>query len=597
MIIRSRFTKDDPNRVRHLLDTSNNRRVVERHDLDRNCPVDLELALRGYSVATALHKRASNTVAHFKMSPDIALGHEQLLHSLAVLEKENGIAPDHPRKIIEHDKGDRPPHYHILYSAVHPVTGRALSSKDNYARDELVSRRLEIAFDTSIVPGPRIARNAADLRARNNIQEALILEGYAPVRTASRDDDAARQQGSRTGLAPAKFRALLLKAWHTGLRIGSFPRALANAGFSVAIGDRRATLMAVHDASGNSLPLEESLKRASKGTVQIGLENLMALRRDAPTLRRAIQAGLDRAERKARQQIEREINRGLIEAAADGEVNAEFSRLKRDRLDTKRAEAVAARLTQAEQRRAIRAAFREADRVRRMRIDRAFRSARILQSRDLQKAALLLAAGGLLLTGAGLGLALGVGISIRVAMQVQARQSRRLATDLVAQRMAVRMPAAPLKTRRAASSAEEKVREGGATPSQHVYPDLLPASLLEVPKEPNAAAFDFNTVPKAHRVLAAIAISHLSGGRSEVSLGALEMALGQDQMQRLKAFVETGTKAQKSALLSWDRQRSQDAFAAATVLRRAGEKDAAARMETTGRQRSIRERRRDRDRD
>lgn len=597
MIIRSRFTKDDPDRVRHLLDTSNNRRVVERHDLDRNSPADLELALRGYSVATALHKRASNTVAHFKMSPDIALGHEQLLHSLAVLEKENGIAPDHPRKIIEHDKGDRPPHYHILYSAVHPATGRALSSKDNYARDELVSRRLEIAFDTRIVPGPRVARNAADLRARNNIREALILEGYAPVRTASHDDDAARQQGSRTGLAPAKFRALLLKAWHAGLRIGSFPRALANAGFSVAIGDRRATLMAVHDASGNSLPLEESLKRASKGAVQIGLEDLTALRRDAPPLRHAVQTGLDRAERKARQQIEREINRGLFEAAADGEVNAEFSRLKRDRLDAERAKAAAARRTQAEQRRAIRAAFREADRVRRMRIDRAFRSARILQSRDLQKAALLLAAGGLLLTGVGLGLALGVGVSIRVAMQVQARKSRRLATGLVAQRMLVRMSVTPLRATLATSLAEEKVHEGGVTPGLHVHPDRHPAPLLEVPKEPTAAAFDFNTVPKSHRVLAAIALRSLSGGRPEVSLGVLESTLGKDQMERLKAFAETGTKAQKSALLSWDRQRSRDAFAAATILRRAGEADAAARMESTGRQREIRERRRDRERD
>ncbi|MDP3258665.1 relaxase/mobilization nuclease domain-containing protein [Bosea sp. (in: a-proteobacteria)] len=597
MIIRSRFTKDDPDRVRHLLDTSNNRRVVERHDLDRNSPVDLELALRGFSVTTALHKRASSTVAHFKMSPDIALGHEQLLHSLAVLEIENGIAPDHPRKIIEHDKGDRPPHYHILYSAVHPVTARALSSKDNYARDELVSRRLEIAFDTRIVPGPRVARNAADLRARNNIREALILEGYAPVRTASRDDDAARQQGSRTGLAPAKFRALLLKTWHAGLRLGSFPRALAKAGFSVAIGDRRATLMVVHDASGNSLPLEESLKRASKGTVQIGLEDLMALRRDAPTLRQAVQGGLDRAERKARQQIEREINRGLFEAAADGEVNAEFSRLKRERLDAQRAEMATARRTQAQQRRAIRAAFREADRVRRIRIDRAFRSARILQSRDLQKAALLLAAGGLLLTGVGLGLALGVGISIRVAMQIQARQSRQLATNLVAQRMAVRMPGERRKTTLVGSSVEEKAREGRASPGQHVQPDRHPTPLLEVPMEAKAAAFDFNTVPKAHRVLAAIAIRQLSGGRSEVPLGALETALGQDQLQRLKAFAETGTKAQKSALLSWDRQRSRDAFAAATILRRAGEADAAARVESTGRQREIRERRRDRERD
>lgn len=206
MIGRSRFVKDDPRREAHLLSTSNNRRVVEHRDLDRGCPGDLRQFLAFSSALTASHPRARITLAHFKISPSRPLNRRQLLRAIARIKREHGIRRGHPMRLIEHDKGDRPPHFHLLFSAVDPASGRVLSSKDNYARDELVSRRLEIEFGESINPGPRIQRNAADLRARGNIREAQILEAYEPVRRRDKNAEADRQQAARAGLPLSDFR-------------------------------------------------------------------------------------------------------------------------------------------------------------------------------------------------------------------------------------------------------------------------------------------------------------------------------------------------------------------------------------------------------
>lgn len=45
---------------------------------------------------------------------------------------------------------------------------------------------LEIEFGEALTPGPRIQRNAADLRARGREREAKVLEAYEPGRKPSR---------------------------------------------------------------------------------------------------------------------------------------------------------------------------------------------------------------------------------------------------------------------------------------------------------------------------------------------------------------------------------------------------------------------------
>ncbi len=129
MIIRSSYVKDDPNRAAHLLNTKNNRRVVEHRDFDRGYPGDLSGFLAFSSALTAAHPKARITLGHFKISPAHALNRRHLLRTIAQIRRENGISRNHPMRLIEHDKGDRPPHFHLLFSAVDPATGGSSARK------------------------------------------------------------------------------------------------------------------------------------------------------------------------------------------------------------------------------------------------------------------------------------------------------------------------------------------------------------------------------------------------------------------------------------------------------------------------------------
>lgn len=584
MIVRSRYVKDDPRRVGHLLSTSNNKRVVEHHDLDRGCPGDLRQFLAFASALTAAHPRAKITLAHFKISPSLPLTRKQLLRTIVRIKWENGISRGHPMRLIEHDKGDRPPHFHLLFSAVDPVAGRVLSSKDNYARDELVSRRLEIAFGEKITPGPRVQRNAADLLARGDLGEAGILAGYEPVRRRGLDKEADRQQAARTKLPLAEFRSRLLSAVEKGVRFRSLPRALTAHGFSIAIGNRRETLMAVHDEAGMALPFLGSVAMASDGRMELALEAIEELRRDAASLPQARREGAARTLKRAYRDLDREIDRGRFEAAIDGDIDDVFSRMWRVRKKAETNNESAKRLqSQAALRRATVAAKREAARVRQIRIDRVFRTARVMHSRQARRIAFAMAAGGMLLTGAGLSVALGAGVVAMAALTGYGDALRSEAKALIADR---RPPGVVARDRArwtidTAVVLKKPVREKKA-------PDAAP---LPVPHdEPKAASFDFALIRKSQRVLAAMALEALSGKAIAIASDALERALGAEAFTGLAALMKDGSSRQRRIVQSWNGGRSSDAFAAEAALRRVGEGEAAKIMARIGRQRVATER-------
>ncbi len=579
MIARSSYVKDDPNRVAHLLSTENNRRVVEHRDFDRGCPGDLRGFLAFSSALTAVHPRARITLAHFKISPAHVLNRRQLLRTIALIRRENRISRNHPMRLIEHYKGDRPPHFHLLFSAVDPATGRVLSSKDNYARDELVSRRLEIAFGEALTPGPRIKRNAADLRARGRDREAQILESCEPVRRRGKDSEAERQQAARTKLTLAEFRSRLLAAVRKGLRSGALPRALAAQGFSVAIGNRNGTLIAVHDETGMALPFAASVAIASGGSLEIAPSVIAQLHHDAPLLPLARREGAARTLKRAERDLDREIDRGRFEAAADGEFDSIFSRMRRAREKAEADPGKAGRVqSQAATRRATLATRRETARMRERRIDRAFRTARILQSRRARKVVFAMAAGGILLTGAGLSVALGAGFVATIAMKGYGDSLRAQAWELIAQRRASGTKSRPLPVSQVAPVTTTADPPKPAT--------VAPASPR---KQREPAGFDFALIQKSQRVLAAMALEVLSGRAIPIARDALERALGEDAFAGLASLAKDGSARQHKAVRSWNGGRSIDAFAAEAALRRAGEGDAAKTMAIIGRQRRLRE--------
>lgn len=581
MIARSRYVKDDPRREAHLLSTSNNRGVVEHRDLDRGCPGDLRQFLAFCSALSAAHPRAKITLAHFKLSPSRTVNRRQLLRAIARIKRENGIARNHPMRLIQHYKGDRPPHFHLLFSAVDPATGRVLSSKDNYARDELVSRRLEIEFGEDITPGPRIQRNAADLRARGRIREAVILEGHQPVRRGDKNAEADRQQAARAKLPLAEFRGGLLDAVRGVVRFGSLRHALAAYGFSVSVGTRKATLMAVHDATGMALPLLGSIAIASDGRVALEPSVVEELRREAPPLTQARVEGAARTLRQAERALSREIDRGRFEAAVDGEFNDIFSRMRRSRRPANE-EVDTRRPSQAAQRREALALRRQQAHVRQLRIDRAFKAARLLQSRPARKVAFAMAATGVLLTGAGLTVAIGGGIVASVAVRGYGLARRAEAQALVAQRR--RPSVAFLQTdRRTAEQARARRQGNGSRPSESGIKEPSPAPPST--REARKAAFEFSMVPKAHRTLAAMALDAFAGRLSPIAQDVLQRVLGSEVYTGLASLAETGSARQHRHVQSWNSGRSSDAFAAEAALRRAGEPESAKIMARIGRQR------------
>lgn len=580
MIGRSRYVKDDPRRADHLLSTSNNRRVVEHRDLDRGCPGDLRQFLAFSSALTAAHSRAKITLAHFKLSPSRPLDRRQLLRAIACIRRENGIARNHPMRLIEHDKGDRPPHFHLLFSAVDPATGRVLSSKDNYARDELVSRRLEIQFGEKITPGPRIQRNAADLRARGKIREAEILEGHQPVRRRDRNAEADRQQAARAKLPLGEFRGRLLSAVGEAIRFGSLRQALARYGLSVAIGTRKATLMAVHDGSGMALPLLGSITIASDGRVALEPSVVEDLRRDAPLISQARVEGAARTLKQADRALIREIDRGRLEAAIDGEFNDIFSRMWRSRKPADE-EISSRRSSQAAQRREAQAMRREEARVRQLRINRAFKAARLLQSRPARRVAFAMAATGVLLTGAGLTVALGAGIVATGALRGYGQARRAEAQALVAQR---HRPADLSRGRDRLVGMHANARHGPqySQPAEGGAAEPPPAASSQ--REERQTAFDFAVVPKTHRALAAMALDVLAGRPTPIGQDVLQRVLGGEVYAGLASLAQTGSVRQRRHIQSWNGGRSSDAFAAEGTLRRANEVEAAKVMARIGRQ-------------
>jgi hypothetical protein len=305
--------------------------------------------------------------------------------------------------------------------------------------------------------------------------------------------------------------------------------------------------MAVHLATGMAHDLQSQLTPTAPGAMAITPDDLALLRAQARPLEDVIRDGLIAAHRRAEAQVDREVRRGLFEATIDGEDDHVFLEARRQRAQEPRREDDMSREAR---RAAIRAAEREAQRLLQRRIDRAFRAARILQTPALRKAAFALALSGGLLAGVSFPIAIGAGFMVAAILKDQAKAQRADARALIDERNGKR---------------ETTRKARGARPSERV------------------ATFDFNTVPKESRVLAGIALRHMSQGWSTDLTAAVARVLGPDVIDGLRALHETGSEKQKAAVTGWASNTQRHIFAAASALRRAGEPAAAAPLEQIGR--------------
>lgn len=403
---------------RHLGRTGrgSNKQVIIRDDLIRDAPVDTTLALRMMAALARRNRRVKRDIVHIKIAPKVPLSPEALERVLKVIEEEYGVPFDAPRHIVEHRKGDRAPHFHVNYSMVVPGTGKALRFTRSAERDEMVARRLEIELGEGLTPSLRVERVAELLRERD-LPELAAIAATGPVaeKGLSRSKSE-RQQAVRLEADPDLIEARLLEAWRrTGKDLRKLPIELEKLGFRLAAGDKLVAgvplVRLIDTETLLAVSLLRSLNRVRKATgdrAPVQEPELGAIVGQLPP-EAALKADLRQgAMQRSAADLLCEFDWLIAETQADGDREAASKAAKgRSR--------VASRLTAeelrdlSERQQLVRSRYRQRDRIRRARVNRAFIAAKLFASREVRKAAFYVVAIGVLATGAGLIPALAAG--------------------------------------------------------------------------------------------------------------------------------------------------------------------------------------------
>lgn len=432
MIIRSEFIRLS-GQAAHLTRTDTNRTVAIRIDLARDAPDDLLDMTRFFAAIARSNPRTERDLVHVKISPAHPLTDAQLVRALEVLEEEFCIAPSTPRGVVEHDKGDRPRHFHVLYPIVDPATGRAIRSEANYVKDELVSRRLEIAFGEPIVPGPRMAEVVEELGRRGQTAEAEALKRYTAVRSGTRFGHGMRQQAERLGVDLPAFAEKVFECWTRAAGSGqAFADGLAQCEMRLAAGNK--AVLVLHDATGFSAPLARVLRQTTKArgaAVEIREPELRAIFPRLPAFDDARDAGLQKAAANGQRLVDAELARFAAEAIADEQEDLARRLNKVREAERRRRDEIRRSLIQ--RRAEIAALYCRRDRIRRARVNRAFGVARWAAAPAIRKTAFVAAAGIMGLAGGGLGAILVAG-GLAVAILPTYERARMLAAVAAAER-------------------------------------------------------------------------------------------------------------------------------------------------------------------
>jgi hypothetical protein len=207
--------------ARHLLHTGrgSNERVIVRSDLSRDMPANVELGLRLLAAPARRIRRMKRDVVHVVLAPERQLTRDEVERVLELYEAEYGIPASNARLVVEHVKGDRASHFHIVYSMASEAEGKALRFTRSADRDEMLARRLEIELGMKLQPSTRVDRTVELLRERGLADLAeLAAEGprsekgknrtkaRASAGKASRFQSRADRRQADAGLAPMRWR-------------------------------------------------------------------------------------------------------------------------------------------------------------------------------------------------------------------------------------------------------------------------------------------------------------------------------------------------------------------------------------------------------
>lgn len=202
----------------HLSRTDTNERA-EVKELRGVAAEDLRGALLEME-AVAAGARTSKPFYHASISSraDERLTDAQRALAIERLEAELGLSGQ-ARLVVVHEKESRE-HCHIVWSRVDPKNMRAISDSHNYRKHELVARALEREFGHERVQGAHIEREGKE----------------RPQRTPSHSE---MLQADRTGMTAKEVKERITELWQATDNGSDFAKALWDAGFVLAHGDRR----------------------------------------------------------------------------------------------------------------------------------------------------------------------------------------------------------------------------------------------------------------------------------------------------------------------------------------------------------------------
>lgn len=426
---------------RHLMDTGrgSNERVIVRSDLSRDVPSDVPLALRLLAAPARRIRRMKNDVVHVVFSPERMLSADELTHILRTFEAEYKIPETNARLVVEHQKGERAWHYHVVYSMAAEGTGKALRFPRSGDRDEMLARRFEIELGQPLLPSTRVERTAELLRKRG-LRDLADIAAQGPVAEKGRRlSKAETRENDRRGVDQRLLDERVRQAWRQADGdIARLPQELGSMGFHLAAGDKR-----IAGVPTVQLVDIETLKPASL-TRQL---NRLALHGDGPRFRE-VAIGAILGDLPPLAEVKAKLQKDAPQRSA-ATLLAEFDHLIAEmEFDGEHEEAVKARRGRAQQaarlsaeekldlrtrQRRVREDYNRRDRIRRARVNRAFLAAKLFGGRDLRKAAFYLVAVGLLASGAGLVTALGAaGFAVAAIPTYVTAKRLRVAADQAA---------------------------------------------------------------------------------------------------------------------------------------------------------------------
>jgi hypothetical protein len=397
---------------RHLLEGRGNEQIVVRYDLFREAPTDPVLALRYFAALTDASPQTKRHFFQAIISPEVALEPIQVARICAAIEAEFGVQPGHPMIAVEHWKGDRPAHLHLVYPIVHPSSGRAIKSHENRVKDHIVARTMELEFGHPIVPAQKpdlndIVLNRLEQRDIDVARFRDALENTAGPPTALRIAKADLQQASRLKVDAKKIASCVCACWDRAPDLRLFKTMIEANGFALAAGNK--TVQLIEPDAGGAFDLarvlradasrekrKRRIKQADLAAAFGPLESVDDVR--DRLLAKALAAaqketGFERKMLAAETRLDQSVDGMALDGPLPAPIN--LQPLTKTTLKVRRE--------------AIFAEQRERDALRRHRVDRAFKFAQWFDCPAAKKVAFMAAVLGVTLAGGGLTLAVVAG--------------------------------------------------------------------------------------------------------------------------------------------------------------------------------------------